>query len=410
MTRWFIGLASGSSADGVDAALLETTGLGLDLQVRLLHALHQPYGNDLRQLIIRLGGGGTAPPASPPRVGGDIGGVALLHRLLGETFAAAARQVADRASFSLQKVQSIGCPGHTIWHESEGRFPSTLGLGMAAIVAERTGVTTVSDFSARDLAAGGQGVPLAALADYLLFRHPSEHRVLIHLGGLARVVWMPAGCRIREVLGFEAGPCNVLLNALMRQLTSGRENYDPGGKHAVQGCCVEPLLERWLAHPYMHRRPPKSLPRHVFGDEFAAQAVQQARQEEWHLHDLLCTATHFVAQGITGALRRFLPTDRPIQRVLLSGGGVRNGLLWRLLEQQLAGIAVEKTDVCGVPSDARKAITFGILSALTVDGVPANVPSATGAAGSRVLGSLTPGSPANWARCLAWMAAQTAAA
>ena len=395
--RWIIGLASGSSADGVDAALVELEGAGLDVRLRQVQGLHQPYGPDLRDWIRRASG--PAPC--------EVRQVSRLHRILGETFAAAARNVADHASLSLQKVQCIGCPGHTVWHDPEGRFPSTLTLGMAAVVAERCGVTTVSDFRARDLAAGGQGVPLAALADYVLFRHPRETRVLLHLGGLARVVYLPAGCRIQEVLGFEAGPCNGLLDALMRHLTGGRESYDPGGRHAVQGKCIEPLLERWLAHPYLQRRPPKSLPRHLFGDEFAAGAVQQARQLPCGLHDLLCTGTHFVARGITTALKRFLPAAPRIDRVFLSGGGTRNGLLWHLLEQQLGGLPLARTDEAGVPADVRKALSFGLLAALTVDGVPANVPSATGAAGSRLLGSLTPGSSANWSRCLAWMAAQT---
>jgi anhydro-N-acetylmuramic acid kinase len=397
-TRWIIGLASGSSVDGVDAALLETEGVGLDLRVRPLLSLHQPYSRDLRDLVRRVA-------TSAPNDGRQVG---LVHRLLGESFAAAARQVADRASMSLQRVQCLGCPGHTLWHEPDGRFPSTLALGMAAVIAERTSVTTVSDFRERDLAVGGQGVPLAALPDYLLFRHPEENRVLVHLGGLARVVFLPAGNRPQGIQGFETGPCNLLLDGLMRQLTGGREEYDPGGKHGVQGHCLEPLLQRWLAHPYLQRRPPKSAPRQGFVEGFIAQAVQTARQSRCSLHDLLCTATHFVARCISTALRRFLPEDRPPQRVLLSGGGVRNGLLWHLLEQQLAGLPLDRTDRFGVPTDARKALGFGVLAALTVDGVPANLPSATGAAGSRVLGSLTPGSAANWAHCLAWMAAQAA--
>lgn len=397
-TRWLIGLASGSSGNGVDSALMEAEGTGLELQVRLVHALHQPYGRDLHNLIAKVAG---PTPCDPKQI-------TLLHRLLGETFAAAARQVADRASFSLQKVQCIGCPGHTVWHEPDGRFPSTFGMGMAAVVAERTGVSTVSDFRARDLAAGGQGVPLTALVDHLLFRHAVENRALVHLGGLARIVYLPASGRLQEVIGFEAGPCNLLLDALMRQLTNGRETYDAGGKHAVQGHCLEPLLERWLAHPYLLRRPPKSLQRQSFGQEFAVQAVQQGLQLQGNLHDVLCTATHFVAQGITRSLRRFLPEARLPDRVLLSGGGVRNGLLWHLLEQQLAGVPLERTDRLGIPADARKPMGFGMMAALTVDGVPANVPAATGAAGARLLGSLTPGSSTNWARCLAWMAAQTA--
>jgi anhydro-N-acetylmuramic acid kinase len=307
----------------------------------------------------------------------------------------------------LQRVQCIGCPGHMIWHDAEGRCPSTLTLGMAAVVAERCGVTTVSDFRTRDVAAGGQGVPLAALTDYLLFRHPQESRLLIHLGGLARVVFVPAGCRIHQVLGFEASPCNVLLDALMGHLTGGKESFDAGGKHAVQGKCIDALLQNWLHHPYLQRRPPKALPRHLFGDDFATAAVQQVRQAGGSLHDLLCTATHFVARGITTAVRRFLPSEPRIDRVLLSGGGVRNGLLWRLLEQPFEGVPLQRTDEVGVPADLRKALSFGMLAALTLDGVPASVPSATGAAGSPLLGSITPGSSINWARCLAWMATQT---
>lgn len=396
-SRWLIGLASGSSVDGVDAALMELEGVGLDLRVCQVQGLHQPYGQELRALIRRIS---SSTPC-------EIRQVSLLHRLLGETFAAAARSVADHASLSLQRVQAIGCPGHTIWHESEGRFPSTLALAMAAVAAERCGVTIVSDFRSRDVAAGGQGVPLAALTDYILFRHPHESRLLVHLGGLARVVFVPAGCRIHEVIGFEAGPCSVLLDALMGQLTGGKSSFDPGGKHAVQGRCLDDLLQKWLHHPFLQRRPPKALPRHLFGDDFAAAAVQQARQFGGSLHDLLCTATHFVARGITTAIQRFLPSGQRFDRILLSGGGVRNGLLWRLLEQPFEGVPLQRTDEVGVPADVRKALSFGILAALTLDGVPASVPSATGAAGSRLLGSITPGSSINWARCLAWMATQT---
>ncbi len=376
---------------------MELQGVGLELRSRLLHALHQAFPAELRELVRRTSGLAAC----------EVRQVSLVHRLLGETFAAAARSVADAASLSFQQVQCIGCAGHTIWHDLDGRFPSTLAAGMPAIVAERTGVTVVSDFRSRDVAAGGQGVPLAALTDYLLFRHPQENRVLLHLGGLARVVFLPVNCGPHEVIGFEAAPCNLLLDALMRHLTHGRESYDTGGKHAVQGKCIEPLLEQWLAHPVLQKRPPRSLPRQAFGDEFAAQAVSQARQFNGSLHDLLCTATHFVARSITDALERFLPLHQRFDRVLLSGGGVRNGLLWRLLEQQLGVIPLQRSDEAGVPAHGRKAMSVGLLAALTLDGVPANLPSATGAVGSRLLGNITPGSAANWSRCLAWMAAQT---
>jgi anhydro-N-acetylmuramic acid kinase len=375
------------------------TGLGLDMQVQPVLSLRQPYARELRELIRKTAAGGGVE-------GKQVG---LVHRLLGETFAALARQVADRASLSLQQVQCIGCPGHTIWHEPEGRFPTTFALGLAAVVAERTGVTTVSDFAERDIAVGGRGTHVSAIADYLLLRDPDEARVLVHLGGLARIVYLPAACRIQDILGFEAGPCNLLLDGLMRALTGGREEFDQGGKHGVQGHCQEKLLEGWLSHPYLQSKGPRSVPRHNFADELIHQALQAARDSSCSMHDLLCTATHFVASLVANAIRKVVPENLGTCRILLSGGGVRNGLLWRLLALKLADWSLEKTDAHGVPAEGRKALGFAILAALTIDGVPANLPRVTGAAGARVLGSLTPGSSTNWARCLDWMAAQTAA-
>jgi anhydro-N-acetylmuramic acid kinase len=391
--RFLIGLASGSTSDGVDAALLEAEGVGLELRLSMRRALHQSYPRDLRELLFKLSAGQPVPPRQ----------ISLAHRLLGEAFAAAGRQVAEETQGGSQQIHCAGLGGHHAWHEADGRYPSTLGLGMAAVVAERTGLTVVSDFRARDLAAGGQGTSLTALVDHLLFRDAQEARVLVHLGGLASVVFLPPGDRPRQILGFHAGPCNVLLDALMRHLTGGRETFDPGGKHAVQGCCIEPLLERWLSHPTIQRRPPRTIPVHAFGAEFAEQAVLQTRQLQGGLHDVLCTAAHFVARCVGQALTRHLP-ERPA-RVLLSGGGVRNGFLWKLLEQQMPEMPLETIDRYGVPAGARKAVAFAGLAALTLDGVPANLTTATGAAGSRLLGSLTPGSPANWARCLEWMGA-----
>jgi len=396
-TRHLIGLSSGSTANGVDAALVEIAGVGHDMRPRLLHSLHQPFGREARDLILRMASGTAS----------GLKQLSLLHRLLGETFASAIRQVADQASFNLARVQAVGCPGHPLWHETEGRYPSNLELGMAAVVAERTGLTTVSDFASRDLAVGGQGAPLTALIDWLVFHKDTEPRVLVQLGGVASIVWLPAGGQPRHIIGFQAGPCNHLLNGLMRRLTNGRESFDAGGKHAVQGCAIEALLERWLAHPGLNRRPPRCLPPDGFGEEFILQALQQAQQSRCRLHDILCTATHFVARTIVQSMSRFLP-GAPA-RVLLSGGGVRNGFLWHLLEQQNAGVPVERIDQHGVPTQARKALAYAGLAAMNIDGVPANVMSVTGAAGARLLGSITPGSTANWARCLAWMATQTQA-
>src|SRR4051812_13373419 len=237
--RMILGLASGSTADGVDAALVEAAGIGLEVRFHLRHAIHQPYPRELREMLLKLSAGQAVPARQ----------LSLAHRLLGEAFAAAARQVANEATCTLQQVQCAGLGGHHAWHEPESRYPSTLGLGMAAVLAEKTGLTVVSDFRARDLAAGGLGTSLTALVDHLLFHDAKETRALVHLGSLASIVFLPASSRPRQILGFHAGPCSVFLDALMRHLTGGRETFDPGGKHAVQGCCIETLLQRWLGHP-----------------------------------------------------------------------------------------------------------------------------------------------------------------
>lgn len=394
--RWIIGLAAGASGEGVDAALLQVHGTGLDLRVDGLHGLHQPYPAELRDRVRQVRSADAC----------EVLQVSRLHRLLGETFAAAARGVADQAGLPLHRVHCIGSAGYAAGHDPEGRFPTALELGMAGVVAERCGVTVVSDFRTRDLAAGGQGTPLAALPDHILFHHPEQGRLLLHLGSVARLVYLPPGNRHRvgETVGFEAAPCNLLLNTLVSHLTGGREGFDAGGKHAVQGRCIEPLVQEWLAHAALQRRPPRILPRHAFGEAFAVQAIHQRHQHGATLHDLLCTATHFVARGITSAMRRFLPSTARIDRVLLTGGGVRNGFLWHLLEGQLAGQTLARSDEVGIPAELRKPTAYAVLAALTLDGVPGNAPGTTGAAGSRLLGSLTPGTAANWTRCLQWMA------
>jgi anhydro-N-acetylmuramic acid kinase len=281
---------------------------------------------------------------------------------------------------------------------------------MASIVAERTGLTTVSDFRSRDLAAGGQGGPVEALADFMLFRHPGESRILVHLGGTASLVFLPAGCQPAEVVAFEAAPGNLLFDNLVRRLTGHRQMSDPGGKGAVQGRCLESLLESWLEHPYWQRRPPKSLPAGAFGDVFAEQVVELARQRSWDQNDVLCTATHLVARTIAAAISGLRVDCEAPHRVLLSGRGIRNGFLWHLLEQRLPGTPLARTDYAGVPPEYRRALTSAMLAALALDGMPASLPLATGASGARLLGSFAPGTSGNWSRCLAWMANQSAVA
>jgi anhydro-N-acetylmuramic acid kinase len=392
--RWYIGLSSGSSLNGVDAALVRIDGTGEALVPHLEHFLHEPYGRDVRELLMR-----GANAIGPKYLG-------LVHRVLGETFASTARKLVEQAKRPWRDVLAAGVSGHTAWHDTDGRYPSTISLGMPAVIAERTGLTVISDFRSRDVLVGGQGFPLTTATDARLFGDPVERRVLIHLGGVATVLWLPPAARAREVIGFQAAPCTLLLDGLMRLVTGGKETFDPGGKYAVQGRCLEPLVQRWQGHPVFKHKPPRIIPCHEFDGDFLIQAAELAKQHGGNLHDLLCSATHFAARAIVYAVQKYLPAAP--DRVLLSGGGVRNGLLWRLLEQELTPAPVERIDRHGLPIDAREALAFAALAALIMDAVPGNVPATTGATGPRLLGTFTPGADANWARCLAWMAGQTA--
>lgn len=398
LRRWYIGLSAGSSLFGVDAALVRVDGQGTDLSFGLEQFLHVPHGPDLRELLWRV----HATPTP------ELRHLGVLHRVLGETFALVVKQLLEQARLPAPQVTAIGCPGQELWHDPDGRYPAHLTLGMASVVAERTGLTTIADFSSRDLAVGGLGLPLTALVDARLFHHPSEHRVVLHLGSSATLISLPQvlGANWRNLIGFQATPCTLLLDGVMRQLTANREPFDAGGKHAVQGRCLEPLLERWMQDSYFQRRPPKCVSRIEFGGDFLVRAIEQAKRIQGNLRDVLCTLTHLIVRAIVQAIQKHLPTSPT--RILLTGRGARNGFLWHLLEQQLPGLPIEKTDAHGIPMEARKALAYAGLAALTMDGVPINLPSVTGAAGPRLLGHFTPGSTANWARCLAWMARQTA--
>lgn len=395
--RYYIGLSSGSSLFGVDAALVRADGLGADVRLRLEHFLHAPFGNELRELLWRVANSPTP----------EVRHLATLHRVLGETYALAVRQLLDAGRRPIHDILCVGCAGQTLWHDPAARYPASLQLGMTAVLAERTGLTTLSDFTGRDLALGGQGLPNTALIDAMLFHHPHEHRARLHLGSVASIVSLPAnlGLNRRNVIGFQVAPGTMLLDGLMRLMTNGRERFDAGGKHAVQGRCLEPLLERWMQNHFFQQRPPKCVPRHEFGPDFLNRAIEQAKRLDGNLHDVLCTVTHFVAHAIVQSLQTYLPAMPA--RILLSGRGVRNGFLWHLLEQKLGAIPLEKTDAHGVPTDAYRALAYAGLATLTMDGVPINLPSVTGASGQRLLGQFTPGSRDNWARCLAWMARQT---
>jgi anhydro-N-acetylmuramic acid kinase len=388
MSRTIIGLSVGSGLEGVDAVAVRIEGLGLDLTPRTVPAGRTVFPPAVRDVIRAATNSTTLPPD--------------FLRAVADTVVFAARQAMSKAAVSPRDTfatgllepsrPSVAVPIH--WPE------------VAERVAEQTGVTVLHGFADRDRAAGGTGRPLTTAADFLLFRDPSETRLLIHLGAVTTAVLVPASGNVSAAFGFEAGPGNQLLDTILFHGTRGKEHVDAGGKKAVQGRCLEPLLARWLEHPHLTRTPPKAVHADAFGRSFLLAVFDAARQLTAGLPDLLCTATYLTARAIGDSCRLAVMQPGGSRRVLLTGGGVRNGFLWQLVSQQFGG-KVERADPAGVPSLSRNAAAAAVLAALTCDGVPGNLPVLTGAAGGRLLGHITPGDNRNWARCAAWLADQT---
>lgn len=393
--RWIAGLMSGTSADGVDAALVELRGRGLGTRVDVRAWRTDPWPDELRRAILR---------ATQPQ-GAHTPELAALHSQIGHAYATALQRVCEAAAVPIEDVTCVGCHGQTVWHAPHGQFASTLQLGAPAIVAEQTGLSVVSDFRWRDLAAAGEGAPLVPIVDWLLLRSDRHDRIAVNLGGIINLTYLPRGADLSAVRAFDVGPGNMLLDRLAQELTRGKDRYDTGGRLAVQGRQIKPLLRHWADHPFLKREPPKSTGREEFGEAFVQQTLELAARKGWSVLDVLCSATHFAAVCLADAVSRFLPVAEGIGSgvLVLSGGGVHNGLLVRAIAQRLAGWEVRRSDDFGLPVDAKEAIAFAVLAALAVDGVCANVPAATGAAGPRLLGSFTPGSPENWRRLLAAM-------
>jgi anhydro-N-acetylmuramic acid kinase len=385
-----IGLAVGSGFEAADAAVVRADGAGPGMSVRMAGTARVPLSAELRDAGRHLLRQADPWPTD-------------FARRLGGELATAARKAAAAAGCDLRDVLAAGLLTRLPDANPDPDRPSG---SPAEHFSELTGLTVVTGFRGRDVAAGGSGHLLTAAADAILVRDTGEERLLVHLGSVTSALLLPPGGKLSELSGFEAGPGNRLLDDLTALGTRGREACDHGGTRAVQGRCLEPLLERWVAHPFLARRPPKAVPRTAFGPPFLTDAFESARTAGGTLNDLLCTATHFVARCVGIGCERWLPTAAANRRVVVSGGGARNGFLWKLLEQQFPGRPVERLDALGVPAAARTAAAAAVLAGLTLDGVAASLPLVTGATGGRLVGRIMPGDQRNWSACVAWIAEQ----
>ena len=386
--RLVIGLMSGSSADGVDAALLLVKGSGESLSWRLLRHETLQYSPKVRDLVLRC-----AEPGS-----GDAASICRLNVLLGELFARAAGHVATAAGIDLQAVDLIGSHGQTVQHLPQPvtitgvTVRGSLQVGEPAVIAERTGVTTVANFRARDIAAGGQGAPLVSFVDYLLFRHRSRGRIVLNIGGVANLTAIPASAGPERIAGFDTGPGNLVIDGLVSRMTGGREAFDHDGRYARRGKVRPEILTRLMAHPFLQLLPPKSCGREEFGRPFLEEMLKES--SSLPKDDLIATATAFTAESIAAACRRFVMPQNVYEEAIVSGGGARNGFLMELLRAAIPELSIKESDAYGLPVAAKEAVAFGILANETILGVPNNLPSATGAVRPVVLGTIVPGSAA----------------
>ena len=378
-----IGLMSGTSGDGVDAALVGIRGRGHDLHVAPLAFATYPYPTSLRARVL------------DSALHGTVAEICHLNAALGEVFAKAVHRVIRAAGLRAADVDLIGSHGQTLHHLPQpvrepgvGLIRSTLQIGEPAVIAERTGITTVAQFRSRDVAAGGQGAPLAPYVHHLLFRDARRAILIVNLGGISNVPYLPAAGGVETLRAFDTGPGNMILDALVQRLTHGRQAMDQGGRMAARGTVDPKLLTELLAHPFLRRRPPKSTGREEFGASILTCVLRAGRQRRLSTADLLATGSLFTAMAV-GSARRWL--KGPVDEVIVGGGGVRNRTLMADLAAVFQPTPVRTFDEVGWDSKAFEAIAFAVLAYQTIHGAAANVPGATGARRPVVLGAITPG-------------------
>lgn len=383
-----IGLMSGTSADGIDAAVVDIHGSPPDLSVKLLSFTCAPYTTEQRTQLFSL-----FDPTT-----GTVDRICQVNFALGEWFATAALAAAEKAGLSMDNVSLIGSHGQTIYHAVGADSPvrSTLQIGEAAVIVRRTGVTTVADFRVADVAAGGQGAPLVSYVDWLLLRHPTRARAVQNIGGIANVTYLPPGDDPAGVLAFDTGPGNMLIDYAASRATRGEQSLDRDGSLATQGQVDEALLAELLSHPFLLQAPPKTAGREQFGTWFGAQVWAQAQMRGLHSEDVVATLTALTAASIVDAYRRFLP-QMP-DEVILSGGGARNPVLVAMVRQQLAPKRLIAHEAVGVSGAAKEAVAFAVLAYEAVHGRPGNLPACTGAGSHAILGKIIPG--ANYRRLM----------
>jgi anhydro-N-acetylmuramic acid kinase len=407
-SKLVLGLMSGTSVDGIDVSLVSISGASPSLKINLLNHTAIPFPAAIRKEILRFA-------EQDPITSGEL---SQLHSILGHIYAEAALAACKKFRVSPRKIDLIGNHGQTIFHQGApvpylgARVSSTLQIGESAILAARTGITTVSDFRPADLALGGNGAPLVPFADYALYRHAKLGRISLNIGGIANITVIPANAKPSQIFAFDTGPGNMLIDALASHITLGRQRFDKNAALAQQGRAIPALVNELLRDPYLKLAPPKSTGREYYGAAYLKRLLALGKKHQAKPNDLIRTTTIFTALSIVDALNRFVLSKHKMHQLIVSGGGANNPLLLAQLSAALGSqisspvgarhivsvrgkekasseIEVLLSSELNVPTGAKESLAFALLAYETFHQRPSNIPSATGAHGPAILGKIS---------------------
>ncbi|MEX0975302.1 MAG: anhydro-N-acetylmuramic acid kinase [Bacillota bacterium] len=376
--RLIVGLMSGTSADGVDAVLCEVIGHGVGLQARVVHMSSVEYSPAVRSMLL-----GDLRKLNAEEV-------ARLNFLIADVFSEAAVKCIREAGLTPSQVDAISSHGQTLVHFPWPDHPvlpvrATLQVGDISVIAQNTGILTVGDFRPADMAQGGQGAPLVPYVDYVLLARPGIGRVVQNIGGIGNCTYLPPSCSLDQIVAFDTGPGNMVVDALASLLTHGRETMDRDARMALAGKVDRMLLTRLLDNPYFRLPPPKSTGREEFGVQYARTLLPDTNFDP---RDLIATASELTVASIVQAYRDFIFPKGPVDEVIVGGGGARNPYFMRRLRQELAPARVMSHEDVGIPDQAKEALAFAVLGNELLSGHPNNAPAATGARKAVVMGKI----------------------
>lgn len=386
-TRRIVGLMSGTSVDGIDAALVEVTGDPLNGNIKLYAFEKMPFSKQVKNRIMNLFNTKEA----------NIEEVGYMNFLLGELFAKAVFSVVEKAGLTISDIDFVGSHGQTIYHHpqvcSENRYPLgyTVQIGEGAIIAARTGVPCVSDFRVADMAVGGQGAPLVPFTEYILYRKENQTVLLQNIGGIGNITVLPAQSSLEDVYAFDTGPGNMIIDELMSRFTFGSQYYDEGGKIAAAGTVNQELLSEMCNNSYFLVKPPKSTGRELFGKDYCASIYNKIIERGICMEDAIATVTEFTAWSIKDSYERFIMPKHPADQLIIGGGGSYNKTLIKMIKNHMEPLNVQvliQEDI-GLSSDAKEAVAFAILADCTMAGKYNNLPSVTGAHKPVIMGKIS---------------------